>query len=65
VRAQENAAGSVFRVDAGGKRAKRVKVDFGRASATTIEIRRGLAPGDRVIVSDDSAYDRNEEIRIQ
>jgi HlyD family secretion protein len=65
VRAQENAAGSVFRVSADSKHAQRVKVDFGRASATTIEIRRGLAPGDRVIVSDDSAYDRNEEIRIQ
>ena len=63
VRAQENSAGSVLRVN--GDRAQRVKVEFGRASATAIEIRSGLAPGDRVIVSDDSAYDKFEEIKIK
>lgn len=63
VRAQENASGTVFRVQ--GDRAERVKVEFGRASATSIEIRSGLAPGDRVIVSDDSAFDKYEEIKIQ
>ena len=63
VRAQENATGSVFRVR--GNRAERVKVEFGRASATSIEVRSGLAPGDRVIVSDDSSYDKYEEIEIQ
>lgn len=65
VRAQENATGTVFRVDADGNSARRVQVAFGRASATAIEIRSGLAPGDRVIVSDDSAYDKYEEIEIQ
>ena len=63
VRAQENASGTVFRVK--GDRAERVKVEFGRASATSIEIRSGLAPGDRVIVSDDSAFDKYDEIKIQ
>jgi HlyD family secretion protein len=63
VRAQENARGNVFRVD--DKRATRVAVQFGRTSATSIEIRGGLAAGDRVIVSDDSAYDQFEEIKIQ
>lgn len=63
VRAQENAGGTVFRVRDG--RAERVKVAFGRASATSIEIRSGLAAGDRVIVSDDSAFDRYHEIKIQ
>lgn len=63
VRAQENATGSVFKVD--GNHARRVNVDFGRASASSIEIRSGLQPGDRVIVSDDSAYDRYDEIKIQ
>lgn len=63
VRAQENAPGTVFRVN--GDRAERVKVEFGRASATSIEIKSGLEPGDRVIVSDDSAYDRYDEIKIQ
>jgi HlyD family secretion protein len=63
VRAQENASGSVFRLR--GDRAERVKVEFGRASATSIEVRSGLAPGDRVIVSDDSSYDKYDEIKIQ
>ena len=63
VRAQENASGTVFRVR--GDRAERVKVEFGRASATAIEVRSGLAPGDRVIVSDDSAFDKFDEIKIQ
>jgi HlyD family secretion protein len=63
VRAQENAAGTVFKVS--GDRAERVKVEFGRASATSIEVRSGLAPGDRVIVSDDSSFDKYDEIKIQ
>lgn len=63
VRAQENASGSVFRVD--GDQAERVNVQFGRASASAIEIRSGLAPGDHVIVSDDSAYDKFNEIEIK
>ena len=63
VRAQENAAGSVFRVT--GSEATRVKVQFGRASASAIEIRSGLAPGDRVIVSDDSAWDKFDRISIK
>jgi HlyD family secretion protein len=30
-----------------------------------IEIRQGLNPGDRVILSDTSAYDTQERIRLQ
>ncbi len=63
VRAQENAAGSVLRVT--GNEANRVKVQFGRASASAIEIRSGLQPGDRVIVSDDSAWDKYDTIAIK
>jgi HlyD family secretion protein len=63
VRAQESSSGTVFRVR--GDRAQRVKVEFGRASATAIEVRSGLTPGDRVIVSDDSSFDKFDEIKIQ
>ncbi len=63
VRAQENGSGSVFRVT--GSEARRVKVVFGRASASAIEIRSGLAPGDRVIVSDDSAWDKFDKLEIK
>jgi HlyD family secretion protein len=63
VRAQENMPGNVFKVSGG--RATRVKVTFGRASATDIEIRGGLAEGDRVIVSDDSGFDQYERVQIK
>lgn len=63
VRAQENSGGSVFRVN--GNSAHRVKVAFGRASVSAIEVRNGLAPGDEIIVSDDSAWDKFEEIEIR
>jgi HlyD family secretion protein len=56
--------GSVLRV-VNDHEAVRTAVDFGRDSATSIEIRAGLHPGDRVIVSDDSAYQRYDRIRIQ
>ncbi|HEV7484593.1 MAG TPA: HlyD family efflux transporter periplasmic adaptor subunit [Thermoanaerobaculia bacterium] len=61
--AQESAPGTLFKVN--GERAESVKVVFGRASASAIEIRSGLAPGDQVIVSDSSAWDRSDHIRIQ
>lgn len=63
VGAQELSAGTVFRVT--DDRATRVQVEFGRASATHIEIRRGLAANDRVIVSDDAAYDKHDEIKLK
>lgn len=63
VRAQELSAGTVFRVN--GDRATRVKVEYGRSTANAIEIRSGLAVGDRVIVSDDSAFTKHDEIEIK
>lgn len=63
VRAQENSGGSLFRIE--GNKAARVKVTFGRASASAIEIRSGLAVGDEVIVSDDSAWDKHDGIDIR
>ena len=64
VNAQEGAAGILFRITADGGAAERVAVEFGRASANTIEIRRGVNPGDEVIVSDTSAYDKHQRINL-
>ena len=62
VRAQEHAAGSVFRVD--GHAAVRVPVKFGRTSVTSIEIVEGLGEGDRVITTDMSAWDEVDRVQI-
>jgi len=63
VRAQENSGGSLFRIE--GSKAMRTRVTFGRASASAIEIRSGLAAGDKVIVSDDSAWEKHDRIEIR
>ena len=55
---------TLFRLEADGVHAVRVPVKLGRASVTAIEIRDGLAPGDQVILSDTSAWERSDRIRI-
>jgi HlyD family secretion protein len=41
-----------------------VKVVLGRSSVNTIEIKEGLAVGDQVILSDMSAYDSYDRIKL-
>ncbi len=55
---------SLFKVEPDGKYANRVQVTLGRASVNTIEIRQGLKVGDRVILSDMSAWDAYERIKL-
>jgi HlyD family secretion protein len=43
----------------------RTTVTLGRASVRTIEVRRGLQPGDRVIVSDMSNWEKDERVRLR
>ena len=43
----------------------RVKVKLGRASVSTIEVLDGLEAGDKVILSDMSAYANAERVRIR
>ena len=47
-----------------GKDAVRVPVKLGRTSVNTIEILEGLKVGDRVILSDMSAMDGSNRIRL-
>jgi HlyD family secretion protein len=54
----------MFRVSADGGEAFRVPVRLGRASVNTIEIREGLEAGDRVILSDNSAIEGQDCIRL-
>ena len=55
----------LFRLSTDGSRAERVRVTLGRASVNAVEVVRGLAPGDRVIVSDVSQYDAQDKLRIK
>jgi HlyD family secretion protein len=55
---------SLFKIEPDGRYADRIQVKLGRASVNTIEIRSGLNVGDRVILSDMSAYDSDERIRL-
>jgi HlyD family secretion protein len=55
----------LFKLEDGGQRASRVQVQLGRSSASTIEVREGLGEGDQVILSDTSAWDNQERIRLK
>jgi RND family efflux transporter MFP subunit len=61
---QEKSSVTMFKIDADGKTASRVKVDLGRSSVNTIEIVGGLKEGDRVILSDMSRYDTQNQIKL-
>ena len=61
---QEESVVSLFRVEADGAHASRMRVSLGRASVNTIEVLDGLQPGDRVVLSDMSTWDRFDRVRI-
>lgn len=54
----------LFRLDPVSGIAQRVPVRLGRASVNLIEIRQGLQPGDVVVLSDTSQWDRYDRLRI-
>ncbi len=64
VQGQPDSQTSIFRLDPDAKGASRVKVKLGRSSVNTIEIREGLKPGDQVILSDMTAQDGFDHIRL-
>ncbi len=55
----------IFRQTPDGKEAERVNTKLGRSSVNTIEILSGLKQGDVVIVSDMSAWDQFQTVRIK
>jgi HlyD family secretion protein len=62
---QQDSTVTIFKYDADGRYASKVKVTFGRASVNTIEIKSGLNVGDKVILSDMSTYDSYDRIKIE
>jgi HlyD family secretion protein len=61
---QENSTVGIFKLVNGSSDAVRTPVKLGKSSVNTIEIVSGLQPGDQVILSDTSAWDSHERIRL-
>jgi HlyD family secretion protein len=61
---QENNTVGMFKLVNGSSEAVRAQVKLGKSSVNTIEILNGLQPGDRVILSDTSAWDAHDRIRL-
>ena len=55
----------LFRLNPDGQEALRTQVTLGRSSVSTIEIISGLKEGDQVIISDTSAMDSYNRIRVR
>ncbi len=61
---QQESTVQLFKLEPDGKYANKVKVVLGRSSVNTIEIKDGLKVGDQVILSDMSAYDSYDRIKL-
>ena len=64
VQGQPESTVGIFKVIDSGGGAVRVSVKLGRSSVSTIQILEGLQPGDQVILSDMSAWDSYERVRL-
>lgn len=62
---QEKSLVGLFRVNEDGDEAMRVQVRLGKSSVNTVEILQGLKPGDKVILSDMSAWDAHDRVRLK
>jgi HlyD family secretion protein len=61
---QQDSTVQLFKLEGDGKYANKVKVVLGKSSVNTIEIKDGLKVGDQVILSDMSAYDSYDRIKL-
>jgi len=62
---QEQSTVGLFKLDKATGEASRSQVQLGRSSVNTIEILGGLAEGDEVVLSDMSAWDQFDRIRLR
>jgi HlyD family secretion protein len=62
--AQANSTIGLFKLVDGGTYAVRVPVEIGAMSTNSVEIVKGLVPGDEIILSDTSAWEDNDRIRL-
>lgn len=64
VQGQPDSTIGLFKLVEGGRGAVRVQVKLGRTSVSTVEIIQGLEVGDQVILSDMSAWDGHERVKL-
>jgi HlyD family secretion protein len=62
---QENSAVGLFLVDPASGEASRVQVQLGRSSVNTIEVKGGVKEGDQLVLSDMSAWDAFNSVRLR
>jgi HlyD family secretion protein len=62
---QDESTIGLFKQDADGTGASRVQVQLGKTSVNNVEIRSGLNVGDTVILSDMSAWDAFDRVRLR
>jgi len=62
---QDQSVVGLFKMTTDGVTAERTQVKLGRSSVNTIEVLSGLKVGDQVILSDMSAYDAYDRIRLK
>jgi HlyD family secretion protein len=63
--ASSEATVELFKLVEDGKYAVRTRVELGRSSVSTIEVVKGLTPGDEIILSDMSQWDEYDKIRLK
>ncbi len=63
--AQPSGQIELFRLTKDADEAHRAKVKLGRTSVSTVEVVEGLAEGDAVILSDMSAWDQTDRVRLK
>jgi multidrug efflux pump subunit AcrA (membrane-fusion protein) len=64
VSVRPNSDGELFRIEADGVHAAKVRVRFGGPSVKTVQILEGLEAGDKVILSDTTAYEKYDRIAL-
>lgn len=65
VHGEANSTVGLFKLTDDGKEATRVQVALGRSSVNTVEILKGLQVGDKVILSDMSAWDNYDRVELK
>jgi len=65
VHGQSDSTIGLFKLEDDGSEAVRVNVKLGKSSVNTVEILQGLKVGDKVILSDMSAWDAVDRIRLR